>query len=196
MPIIFETPMSNYSWYPGAMPFPADYVTSAYYPYHPHYRNRASSAGKSCGVGLARVYPQYANRCQQCKPFTRNSCAGTYPPFWHGKGYYNPSGVPYGETEFGTSEGTCDPRRGCLDPKAANYDKLALTHCQGACIYRRPRVCIPAPVASAQPACDEPCVVNEAGRTPEQAIYDAPRGTRAGPAQAKHRHMQALAECN
>jgi len=173
--------MTNYTWYPGSMPFPADYITAAYYPYNPKYRGRACSAGGTCSVGLARAYPTYANQCQKCAPSApgESSCANKYPDFWHGKGYYNPYGTPYGSLLYGTSEGTCDAKRGCLDPKAVNYDKFALTHCQDMCIYKKPRICISQPPA---PPLEQPCPcdVVEEGRTATQAIYDAPRGTRAG----------------
>ena len=158
------------------MPFPVEYVTSAYYPFHPHYRGRACSAGTACGVGLARAYPTYANNCQQCWPFTKDTCANTYPPFWHGRGYYNPSGTPYGATLLGTSDGTCDARRGCLDPKAASFDKLSVTHCQADCVYRRPRICIPLPSATPEEPC--PCDQATATSTAEQNIYGRARGLR------------------
>lgn len=164
--------MSNYTWSPGSMPMPAAQVESAYYPYAPKYSSRTrSQSGSSKVCGLQRVYPTYANNCQTCsgrKPL--DTCQGKYPHGFGGRGYYNPSGTPLNNLEYAARRGTCDPKRGCLDPRAANYDKMALTHCQSLCRYRAPPVCIGEPLTPA--VSDTPrCALNEHGETAEQAIY-------------------------
>lgn len=162
----------NYTWYPGAMPMPAAQLESAYYPYAPKYgarTKRRSGPGKSCG--LSRVYPTYANNCQTCSGRQpADTCRGKYPNGFGGRGYYNPSGVPLNDLEYGTRRGTCDPQRGCLDPRAVNYDKMALTHCQAFCRYPQAPVCIGEPLTPAV-ADVPPCAANEFGETAEQAIY-------------------------
>jgi hypothetical protein len=156
------------------MPMPAAQLESSYYPYAPKYgartkRRLRSAASNSCG--LQRVYPTYTNNCQTCsgrKPL--NTCQGKYPQGFGGRGYYNPSGTPLNDLEYAARRGTCQPQRGCLDPRAANYDKMALTHCQSLCQYPKAPVCIGEPLTPYVAETPQ-CAVNEFGETAEQAIY-------------------------
>lgn len=121
--------------------------------------------------GIERVYPRFANGRERC-PGTgaAPACLSTTTDFFNGKNYYNPSGAPF--IGLGTNTGACQANRGCLDPTAANYNKLANTHCQDACIYRKPKVCLaplPAPVAQIAAPC--PAALALGVQTAEQAIY-------------------------
>lgn len=136
-----------------------------------------------CGQGVERAYATFPNGCQRCAGSSAKApCAGVYADFHNGKDYYNPQGeeaAPYFGVQNATRAGTCQTVRGCLDPTARNFNKLANTHCQAMCAYRAPKVCVaqPAsPVGAATMACQCGPYAGGAG-TAEQAIYA--RGARA-----------------
>ena len=147
---------------------PAAQIESLYYPFAPKYssRPRRNGAAGCTSCGIRRVYP---SNCADGKCGTA-SCIGSAPNGFDGKGYYNPSGIPRDSLEYGTLSGTCDPKRGCLDPRAQNYDKMALTHCQAMCRYPQPPVCIAEPLTPAVAQVPQ-CALHADGMTAEKAIY-------------------------
>lgn len=176
--------MTSYTWSPGSMSFPADRIAQSYYPFHPKYGG-SKPVRTGCAGGINTAYPVYLNNCQSCGGQAPSACSGKYPSGFGGRDYYNPSGTPYDALEYGARNGTCDAKRGCLDPRAANYDKMALTHCQSLCEYPQPQVCIaqrPDVVESEQ--CE--CQLDEFGLTPEQAIYSKQRRNTRAHQVAKH----------
>lgn len=146
---------------------------SPFFPYRPLAQESVfERAPATCGI--ERVYPRFPNGCERC-PNTgaAPACLSTTHDFFNGRNYYNPSGAPF--FALGTNTGMCQANRGCLDPTAANYNKLANTHCPDACIYKQPKVCVlpsTTPVVGAAVAVARDCGPLPLGaQTAEQALY-------------------------
>lgn len=146
---------------------------SPFFPIRPlAQENNSVFASAPAVCGIERVYPRFPNGCERC-PNTgaAPACLSTTNDFFNGRNYYNPSGAPF--FALGTNTRMCQANRGCLDPTAANYNKLANTHCPDACVYKQPKVCVlPAlPVAAAAAAARDCGPLPFGAQTAEQALY-------------------------
>jgi hypothetical protein len=123
------------------------------------------SVGSCCG-GIGKI------ASAACGSGVNMFCTGTNPDYFMGHGYYHPSGVRFGRTEFSTGPTSCTPVRTCLDPQAINYDAFGNQHCQSLCAYKKPKVCIENHVVHEEPvACTTPSL---------SAIYSGRTGSRSG----------------
>lgn len=150
---------------------------SSFYPYRaqPSYNGKNRLTGTACGG------PNFLRFGQgTCQPLGSGAACGTsYPQFWGANGYYQPYGVPLGDLPFGAGATDCSPSRGCLDPLAYTYDKMADVHCQEMCLYRKPKVCVAEPPAQfADPDAAAACVDEATGRTAIQDLYAAKQGSK------------------
>lgn len=177
--------MSGLSYYPGAaLPPSVNYVydvQSTAFPYQTHTSYNKSyndQAGANCPTGPASLR-QFPGRCSQLKGAFG---AHVYPDFHMQQQYEHPHGVRFQDLPYGTGANDCTPTRGCLDPKAINYDKVAGVHWQALCKYRQPKVCVEQPAAAYVSDNEygvplESCAKDaKTGRTALQKLYDSSRG--------------------
>ena len=127
--------MSNLKWYPGAALPP-----SAEYPWRATNSGRFNKYGSTSCASIQSRYAKYGPLFAH--EAGNSSCAGVTPAYWGDKNFYSPTVSSRDQLPLGTGPHACAPVHGCLDPAAVSYDKLALTHCQGMCAYKKPKVCM------------------------------------------------------
>jgi len=172
--------MSNLTWYPGAALPP-----SAEYPW------RATASGsfdKYTAIGACTKTggrcTQTAGRCASLGPLYNVADHAPLPSNCCGGGFYSPTIASQANLPFGAGPRPCAPVRGCLDPTAVSYDKLAQTHDQCMCVYQKPKVCVRGGYElPEEPECNACPGADDAAVNPVSRIYDAARNP-TGPAHA------------
>lgn len=173
--------MSSPYYVPGAaLPPSVDWAygndaASRLYPFRaqPSYNGKTRLTGTACGGPNSLQ----VNR-GTCTPLGGDRCANKYPDFWGASEFYQPFGVQYTDLPYGAGAGPCSPVRGCLDPLAYTYDKLADVHCQAMCRYRKPKICVADPPPAYGDDQCAPCVDETTGKTALQEMYAAKRGSK------------------